>query len=175
MQNEIALDYRKGFLTLLLLPMLLLGSCQEKECCDFPAGEAVEFQLLDHYQLKSGTNFELVAVVPSGIPFISYDEIDSYSPQNHAFTVKEEALARIRQLSEPTPYAVVVDEKVIYAGFFWPSFMSSPCDCLRIDPLAADDEIKVELGYASLRNLSHIDSRNHVLLLSTLDRDGKLD
>ncbi len=158
------------------LLMLLLGfsSCQQEDCCPSPAGERVGIYLLEHYTLRPYTFSEIDAGIPARAPFVSYEEIVSYDAQQYVFSLKQPALARIRQITEPTAYALLVDDQPIYMGFFWPSFMSASCDCLRFDPLAAGDQLKVELGYASPRDLTHLDHRNNELLLATLQKDGKL-
>lgn len=161
----------------LLLLMLLLGfsSCQEEDCCLLPAGNRVDIVLLDHYVLRPYSFSEIEAGLPAREPFVPYEEIRSYDPQRYTFELHPAALSRIRQITEPTAYAVMVDDQPIYMGFFWPSFISASCDCLRFDPLATGDQLQVELGYASPRNLTHLDRRNDERLLATLQKDGKLE
>lgn len=166
--------FKRHLRLMLFFAIIGLGSCQEEDCCFPRAGEQVEFQLLKYYSTKPGTHSEIATAITTGKSFISYDEIDSYDESNYTFTIDREVLSRVREITEPTPFAVVVDRQVVYTGFFWPSFMSIPCDCLRIDPLATSDQLKVELGYAALRDLSHLDHRNEKVLLGTLQRDGKL-
>lgn len=163
-------------LSKILLLMLLLGfsSCQQEDCCPSPAGERVDIYLLDHYTLRPYTHSEIDAGIPARDPFVYYEEIINYDPQRYAFSLNQAALARIRQITKPTAYTLLVDDRPIYMGFFWPSFMSASCDCLRIDPLATGDQLKIELGYASPRDLTHLDHRNNELLLTTLQKDGKL-
>lgn len=161
-----------------LLILLTLGAgCSQNDCDCTPAGREVEFYLLQSYDLIPGTYATIRNAKIKSEPFITFSEIVSYDDSNYQFTLKKTAIDRIKPIMEPTAFAVTVNKEIIYTGFFRQSFLSSSCDCIRIDPqgyLFQENKIVVELGYASPNDLSSIDKRNAPILLTALAQAGKL-
>ena len=167
----------KAIIFLFACSLLMTQCTYQKDCCGVPAGNEVEFYLLKSYNAEPFGHFMINNPVIEADPFIRFDEIREYDADNYIFTLKKSAIDKIKPINEPRAFAVTVDRRVVYAGFFRQSFLSSSCDCIRIDPQSAllnDNKILVELGYAPTRDLSDIDARNDEQLLATLRRAGKL-
>lgn len=167
----------KTILYCLVLFSLSVGCSTQTDCDCLSAGEKVEFYLLKSYNTTPSSHFTIVDAVIENEPFIEFKEIDSYDDATYEFTLKKSAIDRIKPLYEPKAFAVTVDREIIYTGYFRQSFLSSSCDCIRIDPqsgLLNNNKIWIELGYAPSRDLSDIDKRNDAVLLATLARAGKL-
>jgi hypothetical protein len=75
------------------------------------------------------------------------------------------------------PFAIAINQKPLYTGYFWAAFSSSICDWVYIDPIMVDgyNFIEVRLGYPWLSPEMQIpDKRNDARLLDVLAADGKL-
>lgn len=143
----------KIILYLLTIIALSTGCDSQKDCCPAPNGEKVEFYLLESYDTAPGTNFGIINAKIEKKPFIHFSEIEQYDDSTYQFILEKVAIDRIKPILKPTAFAVTVDKQIIYAGFFRQNFLSSSCDCIRIDPqccLFQENKIVVELGYASL-------------------------
>ncbi|MBK7873356.1 MAG: hypothetical protein IPJ74_23145 [Saprospiraceae bacterium] len=163
---------------LIVFAALITGcSTQTTECGCLPSGEEVEFYLLKSYDTVPDTYFTIINAKIENESFVRFSEIEEYDHKTYQFTLKKIAIGRIKPILEPEAFAVTVDRQIVYTGFFRQSFLSSSCDCIRIDPqsgLLNSNKIWVELGYAPTRDLSDIDKRNDTVLLATLAKAGKL-
>lgn len=168
----------KPILYLLVLVILSAGCSTQTDCGCLPSGEAVEFYLLKSYETIPSSYFTITDAEIEKEPFIRFSEINEYNDETYQFTLKKAAIDRVKAIQyQPIAFAVTVDKQIIYTGYFRQSFLSSSCDCIRIDPqsvLLEDNKIWVELGYAPTQDLSDIDKRNDSNLLATLARAGKL-
>lgn len=169
----------KILLYLLAIIALSAGCSQTNDCgCVPPPQEEVEFYLLKSYDIAPGSYSTIANAKIEEEPLIRFSEIEQYDDVEYEFTLKRSAIDRIKTFQQqPVAFAVTVGKSVIYAGFFRQSFLSSSCDCIRVDPqsgLLNSNKIWVELGYAPTRNLSDIDERNNETLLAALARAGKL-
>lgn len=163
---------------LIVLVVLSVGCSSNVDCgCVLPPFENVEFYLLKSYDTAPGSHFTITNAKIENEPFIRFSEIDAYNDESYQFTLKKSAIDRVKPIFEPKAFAVTVDQKIIYTGYFRQNHLSSSCDCIRIDPqsnLLNSNKIWIELGYAPTRNLSDIDKRNDATLLTALERAGKL-
>ena len=74
-------------------------------------------------------------------------------------------------------FGIVVNNELIYTGWFWPGYSSMSCDWIVIDPLSLwnDNILKINLGYASSIPATEIpDRRNDPKLLSVFMVNGRL-
>ncbi len=167
----------------IILPMLvlltLLGVSCEKNTTS-PVGE-IHIYLLSAYEsyyLSSRIN-ENKAVLEKE-PLIDYRDIISYDSRNHTFKISSYAQNTFKSRGQTiytSAFALVANREIIYTGYFWPSFFSSTCDWLTIDPIHAEysGELAVQLGYPGLIDGWDIpDRRNDQRILSILRRDQKL-
>lgn len=157
--------------------LLGLGCTYHHDCDCALSGDKVEFYLLQSYQSTPVDHFAISNPKIENEPFIRFNEIENYEDATYQFTLKQSAINRIKPLFEPKAFSVAVDRKIIYTGYFRQSFLSSSCNCIRIDPqsyLLDNNKIWIELGYAPSRDLSDMDNRNDPVLLATLARAGKL-
>lgn len=167
----------KTMIYFLFLFSLSVGCSTQTDCGCLPTGEKVEFYLLKSYNTIPSSHFTIADAVIENESFIAFKDIESYDDTTYEFTLKKAAIDRIRPIYEPKAFAVTVDREIIYTGYFRQSFLSSSCDCIRIDPqsgLLNENKIWIELGYAPSRDLSDMDKRNDAVLLATLARAGKL-
>lgn len=162
----------------LLAIVALSTGCSKTDCDCTSLGEDVEFYLLKSYGTAPSSYFTITNAKIEDEPFIRFSEIEQYDDAEYEFTLKKSAIDRIKTFQQqPVAFAVTVDREIIYSGYFRQSFLSSSCDCIRIDPQSGvlnNNKIWVELGYAPTRNLSDMDERNNDILLATLARAGKL-
>ena len=140
------------------------------------AGEQVEIYLLASYQTAGNE----CRVIPSlarleSSPLVQNRQIKEYSAGNFAFTVTADALERIKALPGRTAFAVTIDRKVVYYGFYMPAIMSSTCfESITMDISWTNPRIFMSLGYPGIFSPQVEDQRNHPDLLRTLEAQGKL-
>jgi len=106
----------------------------------------------------------------------------SYNSNTYTFTLTESLAKRLNDFNNNhihgTPFAVVIDEKIIYTGYFWCGFSSATVDWVTIDPLnySGKNQFKVSLGYPGLIRGDYIpDNRNDDRIIDLLRRDNKLN
>jgi len=163
------------FIFLLLLYLLI--ACNQKDCCVFPTGERVDMYLMDSYQQESNSQFNaLRSYNLASQPVISYEDIVSYDDETYEMVLQAPSRTRVQAIRKAEPFALTVDQEIIYIGWFWPSFLSSSCNCINVDPIWAENgnTIRFRLGYGTGSDLSEIDRRNMDIILRTFDQDGKL-
>ena len=162
---------------LVILGIAILISC-EKEQTAAGDGDPVEIYLLSKIELVSNR----CEVNPSGsainpTPIIGNDEILEYNKGDYRFKLTSQGIQKIKTLTDRQPFAVAVDKKVVYYGFFKPSISSSSCDYSITMDVAwgTNDQIMMRLGYPSLMQAVTIDDkRNDPTLLSALSKQNKL-
>ncbi len=154
---------------------ILLFSCKKD---NLTAGEPVEIYLLGSYGYVTGKcQVDAATATLQDEPIAGNSDIERYSQADHQFTISEDVIQHIRALGDGEAFAVTVDKKVIYYGFFKPSYSSSSCDnsiTMNAD-FSADNKITVKLGYPGLIEGTVIeDERNNAILLAALKKQGKL-
>jgi len=160
---------------------LLLVSCEKYQ---FPRqkGYGLEFYVIKDFQ-RVGSTSKIInsSVTLSDSVIIYYDEIVSYNSNKYTFTLTESSGKRLNDFKNNhihgTPFAVVIDEKIIYTGYFWCGFSSAMVDWVTIDPLnySGKNQLTVSLGYPGLIIGDYIpDNRNDERIMDILRRDGKL-
>ncbi len=147
-----------------------------------PAGNSVDIYALSDYE----TIEESVKIIDStaeisSYKIIDYDDIISYSSKTYTFTVSDSISERLsdfeHQSIHGTPFALTVDDEIIYTGYFWAGFSSMGCNWIIIDPLdyTGENKLRVELGYPGLIEGDIIpDKRNDSRIINTLKKDNKL-
>lgn len=152
--------------------------------CEKWRGDAeggVELYLLESYQTEDHS----CAIKNSSVkvreePLISYADFKSYNSKKHIFKISAAAAGVIKDQEHSVfglAFAMVANEKVVYTGYFWPSYSSSSCQWIVIDPfmIFGENELRVVLGYPGLFEGADIpDERNNELILDIFRRDGKL-
>jgi len=111
----------------------------------------------------------------SGQPLIGNNDIISYEPATARFTLQPGAFARIKALNDQTAFAVTVDQKTVYYGFFKPAYSSSSCDhSITMCIFYQGSVITMNLGYPGVVAASQVtDERNSATLLAVLSKQGK--
>jgi len=167
------------FLTLGLV--FLLNSCDKEENFE-PSGKSIAFYYISEYQ-KIDNTFKIIdsTVVISDTKIIDYSDIISYSSKDYTFTVSDSLSDRLNDFENHSihgvPFALAIDKKIIYTGYFWASYSSMSCDWITIDPLniSGKNELKVRLGYPGMIQGDSIpDKRNDSRLIEVLKKDKKL-
>lgn len=144
---------------------------------------AVDIYLLKSFsRVENSSAIDETTVVLEDTPLITYDEIVSYSPNEHMFVLKDDASISIpNSISTDKAFAVAIDRKVVYTGYFVSGFSSIVCSWTVIDPLrsSSTNSLIVQMGYPQsdqfAAEFSLIpDRRNSKEILDILRRDGKL-
>lgn len=167
-------------LFLLLIPLFIL-SCNE----DYKIGsdEIVEVYLIESYKVNENENlyFQIdeSSIVTEKYPLIRYSEIISYNPEKYELELSKDAAKRIKEMKHSVhgiPFAVKVNNTLIYSGYFWPSISSASCDWVVIDPITStENTFQIKLGYPVFRDdISIPDKRNDKRLINAFKRDKKL-
>ena len=92
-------------------------------------GESVEIYLLEKYQTVAGKcQIDPSVSVLQNTATIKNQDILEYSTANHKFTLSDPAIQKVKAFRDFTPFAVTIDKRVIYYGFFKPAISSSSCN-----------------------------------------------
>jgi hypothetical protein len=170
--------HKNKFLILSFFFLFIIAGCNENEVS---SGNKVELYLIDTFNAIDNTEQIIEAsVVLAPEPLIYYEDILSYDQDEFLFRISEKAISAIEQLNVPVngiAFAIAVDRKLIYSGYFWPSYSSATCQWVYTDPLMIDfyEGLKIMIGYPSkLAGQTIPDNRNDPRMLQVLKRDGKL-
>lgn len=163
-----------------LFGMIFITSCNLTENDLHPNG-SVDIYLLKSWQQRENS-FQILdsEIELKAEPLVSYSELIQYDQKAYAFKLSEAARQRIAGLEHHghgQPFAVTVNDSVIYTGYFWASFSSALCDWVVIDPLFAtsDEWMRVNLGYPwQLPDFNIPDKRNDQRILQVFRADKKL-
>ena len=162
------------YILILLLATIVTVSCNKN---DLKGGKSLEVYHLKTMELVAGkcqvdgskSTIETAA-------FLTNDDILEYSQQTHEFKLTNDGIQKVKAMGDRTSFAVTVDRKVIYFGFFKTSFSSSSCEhSITMDLGSSNDKIMMRLGYPGLiQGISVEDKRNDPMLVATLANQGKL-
>jgi len=113
-------------------------------------------------------------------PLVYYSDFISYNSKTYIFVISNDSKDRIQNLEHSVhgiPFALKVDNNLVYTGYFWPSYSSAMCKWIVIDPmrLLISNELKVYLGYPWSQSVVGIpDKRNDNQILDIFRSDNKL-
>jgi len=109
------------------------------------------------YLVKPGSSDPLADLAQLELepaPFLSLDDILSYTWETHEIELTDAAFERVAQLDVPlttgVPFVVCVGAERIYPGAFWVSYSSMSYHGIVIDTLFAqmdDPSLRLQLGY----------------------------
>jgi hypothetical protein len=165
-------------LTIFALITVFGLSCEKSTT--IPEGEIHIYLLSEYESFEPSSRINENNLLLEKEPLIDYRDIISYDSRDHTFKISSYAQHTFKvrgQTIYGIAFALVANREVIYTGYFWPSFFSSICDWLTIDPIHAEysGELSVQLGYPGLIDEWDIpDRRNDPRILSILRRDQKL-
>ncbi|SFQ05118.1 hypothetical protein [Hymenobacter arizonensis] len=165
-------------MTKLVLILAMAAACVSCKKDNSNSGETVEVYLLKSYQLTAGKcEIDASSAVLEDAAIIQNQEILEYAKTSYQFKLADPAVQKTKALGDRTPFAVTVDKKVIYYGFFKPGYSSSSCDhSITMDlDWTTGNRISLKLGYPGpLQGVTIEDRRNNPVLLATLNKQGKL-
>jgi hypothetical protein len=158
-----------------------LNYCQQQNEI-IPVNGEVELYLLDYYEIRDSTNFQIDknTVRTQFKPLLIYPDFISYNPKEYTFKISDRARIKIKGLDHYVhglAFAFTANNKIIYTGYFWPSYSSMSCDWIVIDPFMINEknEMMIRIGYPGLAQGINIpDKRNDQQLLDIFRRDDKL-
>jgi hypothetical protein len=116
-------------------------------------------------------------------PFISANDIISYTWATHGIQLTPEAFKRIDELEVPTSgksFVVCVDKAPVYWGAFWAGYSSQSFDgvTINVKPVIpvenAPFSFKIWLGYPSSSFFQGEDPRSNPAIMESLEQAGKL-
>jgi hypothetical protein len=160
------------------IAVLLFTGCNKMVNVLFPS-DGVEIFLLKSFEtVGDSRKINEKSVVRDHYPLVEYSDILSYDSVKHSFKVSDMAVDAVKNIQHSVfgvAFALTVDGKIVYTGYFWPSFSSATCDWITIEPLLPQmtKELKVELGYPGDWEGVE-DRRNDPRIISVLKRDKKL-
>jgi len=155
-------------------------SCS-KDTDDIKAEGEIEFYLIKSFETIENTD-EIIelTVITNDEPLIKYSEIESYNPNTYTFKITDEARNQFKDFElfpARAAFAIKVNKKIIYTGYFIPCYSSVSCNWVVIDPIEINFEnnMHVKLGYPGLPEGTSIpDKRNDEIIIAILKRDNKL-
>lgn len=167
----------KHKLLFLIMAFLLTVSCDK----DDTTHEKVELYLIDSYSKSEDGRCRIdeSSVITKDSPLIGYADFLSYDSKDYAFELSGNAIEKIKKMEfsvHGVPFAIKVDNVLIYTGYLWPSYSSASCDWTTIDPIIFEDnKLKVRLGYPGPEDGDNItDKRNDKRIINTFKQDNKL-
>lgn len=171
----------KNLLYLVSSLLFLIGISCENKNTDGNLNTGVELYLVTSYS-KIGTTSHINenSVVTQSTPLIRYSDFLSYDSAHFTFELTDSAVRVIKSLKlsvSGLPFAVKADNRLIYTGYFWPTYSSLSCDWIVIDPMMVTigNKIQVRLGYPGLIQGHKIpDKRNDERIIRTFKLDNKL-
>jgi hypothetical protein len=171
----------KNLILFLALCFLIPTSCKKKNDL-MESGGKIEFYLLKSYTKDpAGYAISNNSIVLSDSALIKYEDIIWYDPNSHTFKFSDRTANLLNDFEHNQilrkPFAVAINKKIIYTGYFWAGFFSSSCDWIVMDVLNYDgkNELSVKIGYPGLMSGMNIpDKRNDKELLEILKSDHKL-
>jgi hypothetical protein len=159
------------FLTIAIICL----SCKKE---NVKGGDTVEFYLFKRSQFVTGKcQIDPLVSVLQDTAIIKNQDILEYSQSNYQFKLTDLAIQKVKTFPDFTSFAVTVDKKVIYYGFFKPSISNSSCEhSITMDlDRTSGNKIDLRLGYPSLmQGVTIDDERNNSKLIATLRNQGKL-
>jgi hypothetical protein len=110
---------------------------------------------------------------------IKYDNIISYNPITYSFRISDSLITDSKDLGSliQKAFAVTIDKRIIYTGYFWSGYLSNFVDWVVIDLLTYElnNELIVELGYGPIADGDSIpDKRNDERIIELLRKDNKI-
>ena len=159
---------------------LFFAACHHDDTS--PSNSSIDIIKLKSYATKPGSKaIAEESVVLSDTILVRYADILYYERATHRFYLTPKATAFLNSVGPEKlhgkPFAIAINQKPLYTGYFWAAFSSSICDWVYIDPIMVDgyNFIEVRLGYPWLSPEMQIpDKRNDARLLDVLAADGKL-
>lgn len=171
---------KKIFLSVLSV-LWLLTACEQTH--QLPVqNDVVEVYLIKSYQTVDSTQQIIDStIVLETQPLISNEKIVGYDSTEKAFIVTEatkQSLMSYLKGFYVKPFAVTVNSEIIYWGYFWPVYMSTPCNWITCDPtfyFSDSTEIPMELAYPTNEySLLDNDPRNDDQLIQVFSKAGKI-
>ena len=158
------------------LALVITMACSK----DNGSHEGVELYLIESFSLQKDGHFKIdeSSVKTKNDPFISYADFLSYSLKNHTFELSENAINKLEDMKSElyqVPFAIKVNGKLIYTGYFWSFHSSLTCDWLTTDAwrIMGADSLHMQLGYLVVED-GIPDRRNDERIIETFKRDRKL-
>jgi len=173
--------FSTAFLSLFFFVLLISFSFNSCTRCQEEVNGEVEFYLLESFDtLNDSAKIDVEAAITKTTPYIKYSELLSYNKSKFEFELSSSAINKIKNRSYSTSgpgFAIKIDNRIIYAGYFWPSLSSATCDWIIINPLVLynGNKLTVKLGYPN-ESFSKVtnDPRNDSRILDIFERDKKL-
>lgn len=171
----------KNFVLLLILCCLQLSSCKKENDTE-KSDRKIELYLLKSFtKAVNGYAININSVVLNDTALIKYEDIQWYDSVNYTFKISDKPAIWLNDVqynqTHERAFAITIEKRIIYTGYFWAGFSSAICDWIVIDPLnySGKNELTVNLGYPGLMpGMNITDNRNDKELLEILRLDKKL-
>ena len=107
----------------------LLSGCDKLKNDEPKSGKELEFYLLKSFEHRP-FSYAIIdsTVILSDTALINYDDIIYYDFMNHVFKISEKAADWLNDFEQNKthgrPFAVTINKKIVYTGYFWAGFSS---------------------------------------------------
>jgi hypothetical protein len=115
-------------------------------------------------------------IVLADTPLVKDEQINSYLKSSFTFELATNLYPVIKNYGQGKAFAVTVDNKVVYAGLFRPSYLSSIILSMPyIDPILASNTLTIGLPTITGAGYTQpADKRNDIALINALIISGRL-
>ena len=170
----------KHFLAVAILAMIAVQGCK-KDTAERTVNR-VEIYLLKSFEtyIDSSTHpdaFIIKNPVLEAKPLIRDSEISYYEKEPGWFVITKDIYNQVKDFGREHGFAVVVDGRIIYCGYFMPVYASYfITGSATAEPLmATSNKFLVQFAYVQNgTDFSYLDKRNDSALLSALSATGRL-
>jgi hypothetical protein len=140
--------------------------------------EKMAVQLIYDFEINP-SNHEIIpeSIKKFGEIMVSYDEIIKYDTTHFTFKLSNGASERINQLNlgaTGPAFALIINKKVIFGGYFWAGYSSTSCDWIVMESYGANNRFAISLGYPPHFELNP-DPRKDKRIIDVLSIDNKLE
>lgn len=159
----------------LSLAGLLLAGCKKEH------GTRVDIYVLKSFTSSIDQSYmppitTITNQVLESTPFVTDDDIISYSRDSRTFTLRKDIKSIIQNFGADKAFAVTVDGNIMYCGIFHPAYLSSlPFGIAMIDPILSDNkQLRIDFVTNTGLYLHPRDQRNDDQIIHALQITGRL-
>jgi len=142
--------------------------------------DKVELYLLESFStIGTSRQIDESAVLLKQQPLIVYADFLYYDTSDFSFGLSDKAVNAINNIQHSTfgvPFAITVNDTLIYTAYFWPSYSSGGCNWAVVDPIMTrSGEMQVRLGYpGQFPGQTIPDRRNDRRIVNVFKNDNKI-
>lgn len=170
----------KPFLTVAILAMIAFQGCK-KDTAERTVNRVEVYLLKTFESFSDSSTYPIASIIKNPVleakPLIKDSEISYYEKEQGWFVIKKDIYNQIKDFGREHGFAVVVDGRIIYCGYFMPVYASYLIvGSATAEPLMATYyKFLVQFAYVlNGTDFSYLDKRNDSALLVALSATGRL-